>query len=85
MTKTMIIKNIEAIAWIKKYLIADEVDSNLCLFIRMGIIDIMLISRDNHAVNHELDEITIIVLIKIININDELEYFKNIKKRTFCS
>jgi hypothetical protein len=51
----------------------------------MGIIDIMLISRDNHAVNHELDEITIIVLIKIININDELEYFKNIKKRTFCS
>lgn len=77
------IKNIDAIACTIKYLIDDEVELYVFLLINTGIIDIKLISSANHALNHLLDEITIIVLKIKIKKNIKFLGFKNIKKRTF--
>lgn len=52
---------IEAIAWIKKYLIDISVDSLVNLNKIIGIILIKLISKPNQQINHELEEIAIIV------------------------
>lgn len=43
--ETDIINIIEAVAWVRKYLIADSVDRGFCLFIIIGIIAIKFISN----------------------------------------
>lgn len=45
----LIISIIDAVAWIKKYLAAASVDRGFGLFIRIGIIANMLISRPTQA------------------------------------
>jgi len=77
------IKIIEAMTWVKKYLIAVEFELNLPFLIKIGIIDIRLISRPIQAIIHLLLEITNIALIIIKKINKEFLCFKNIKKRTY--
>jgi hypothetical protein len=48
----------------------------------IGIIDIMLISRHNQALNHELEDTAIIVLEIKIKKNITILFLINIKKRT---
>lgn len=56
-----IIRIIDAVACVKKYLVAASVDRGVALLIRMGIIDNMLISRPIHIVSQwELNTVIIV-------------------------
>ena len=64
------IKIKDAIAWVKKYLIAASVEFRDSLISIRGTILIKLISKPNHAVNHEFAETAINVPeIKVIKNN----------------
>lgn len=76
-----IIKNKEAKAWERKYLIADSEREGFNLLIIRGIILNKLISKPNHAVNQLFEEIEIIVPIIKVKIKIKSYGFKNIKKR----
>lgn len=63
------IKIIDAVAWIRKYLVAASVDRGLALLIITGIIDSMLISKPTQISNQWRLRRTIIVPeIKVMKI-----------------
>lgn len=54
--KNIIIIIIEAMAWIRKYLMADSVVLKFTLYRMIGINLIKLISNPNQLINHEFDD-----------------------------
>jgi len=72
---------IEAMAWMIKYLIEEDEFVNLILYIKRGINDIKLISKQIHLNNQFLeDEIKIVLVVKK-KMKVKLLIFINIKKR----
>lgn len=57
----------DAVAWVKKYLVAASVDRGFVLFIRIGIIANMLISNPIHISNQcELSSTIIVPRNKVV-------------------
>lgn len=62
-----IIRIIDAVACVRKYLVAASVDRGVALLIRMGIIDSIFISRPIHMVSQW--ELNTVIVVPINRVN----------------